>query len=127
LQLTLLPKVKDAHVDVMLGVPCDDPDAGMPWNWITVQTAFEFDDIADAWILISRSDFKNYDNEVDLFFDWLLPYIDAEDVDINELTPNERQQAYEKLSAMGVQQVTDETMTEAYLQILEARGLKVNR
>jgi hypothetical protein len=54
-------------------------------------------------------------------------YIDAEDVDINELTPNERQQAYEKLSAMGVQQVTDETMTEAYLQILEARGLKVNR
>lgn len=54
-------------------------------------------------------------------------YIDPEDIDVDELTPNERQRAVERLSAMGVQQVNDETITEAYLQILEARGLKVKR
>jgi soluble lytic murein transglycosylase len=54
-------------------------------------------------------------------------FIDPEDIDVNDLTPNERQQAVERLRAGGVQQITDETITEAYLQILEARGLKVNR
>lgn len=54
-------------------------------------------------------------------------FIDPEDIDVDELTPNERQRAVERLRTMGVQQVTDETITEAYLQILEARGLKVNR
>ena len=54
-------------------------------------------------------------------------FVDPEDIDVDELTPNERQQAVERLRAGGVQQVTDETITEAYLQILEARGLRVNR
>lgn len=52
-------------------------------------------------------------------------FIDPEDIDVEELTPNERQQAVEKLRAGGVKKVTDETIKEAYLQILEARGLKV--
>ena len=54
-------------------------------------------------------------------------FVDPGDIDVEELTPNERQQAVERLGAMGVQKVTDETITEAYLQILEARGLKVKR
>jgi len=53
-------------------------------------------------------------------------YVDPGDVDIEELSPNERQRAYDLLSAQGTP-ATKETMTEAYLQILEARGLKVNR
>jgi hypothetical protein len=54
-------------------------------------------------------------------------YIAPGDIDVDELTPNERQRAVERLGAMGVQQVNDETIAEAYLQILEARGLKVKR
>lgn len=33
-----------------------------------------WDDIADQWFLISRSDFKNYDSEAEKFFDWIEPY-----------------------------------------------------
>ncbi|MGL4315344.1 MAG: transglycosylase SLT domain-containing protein [Pseudomonas sp.] len=54
-------------------------------------------------------------------------YIDPDDIDLDELTPNERQQALEQLRTNGVQQVSRETMTEAYLQILKARGLEVRR
>jgi soluble lytic murein transglycosylase len=54
-------------------------------------------------------------------------FIDPADIKIDDLTPNERQQAVERLNTMGVQKVTDETISEAYLQILEARGLKVKR
>jgi soluble lytic murein transglycosylase len=54
-------------------------------------------------------------------------FIDPTDIKIDNLTPNERQQAVERLNTMGVQKVTDETIAEAYLQILEARGLKVKR
>lgn len=53
-------------------------------------------------------------------------YVDPDDVDIEELSPNERQRAYDLLNANGTP-VSKQTMTEAYLQILEARGLKVNR
>ena len=53
-------------------------------------------------------------------------YIDAEDIDLNTLSPTDRQAAVEKLNASGIQ-ISDETMTEAYLQILEARGLTVTR
>jgi hypothetical protein len=53
-------------------------------------------------------------------------YVDPGDVSIEKLSPNERQRAYDLLSAQGTP-VSKQTMTEAYLQILEARGLKVNR
>lgn len=35
-----------------------------------------FDNIANSWYLVSRSDFKNYDNEAELFFDWIAPYVE---------------------------------------------------
>lgn len=53
-------------------------------------------------------------------------YIDAEDIDLNTLSPTDRQAAVDRLNAEGIQ-ISDETMTEAYLQLLEARGLKVTR
>ena len=31
----------------------------------------------DGFYLSTRSDLKNYDNEIDLFVDWLTPYIEA--------------------------------------------------
>lgn len=38
--------------------------------------SFKFDDISRSYYLLSRSDLKNYDNEIECFFDWLDPYID---------------------------------------------------
>ena len=38
---------------------------------------FEYNTIGRYWVLISRSDFKNYDNEIDLFIDWIKPYLDT--------------------------------------------------
>ena len=43
---------------------------------------FEYDEIAKAWVLISRSDFKNYDGEAELFFDWLKSISDANEGDM---------------------------------------------
>lgn len=54
-------------------------------------------------------------------------YIDPDDIDIDELTPNERQAALNQLRSGGIQKVSRETMTEAYLQVLKARGLEVKR
>ena len=45
----------------------------------TASTLLEYDDIGKNWSFINRSDFKNYDNEINLFLDWLDPYIDASD------------------------------------------------
>lgn len=36
-----------------------------------------YDKIADCHFLGIRSNFKNYDNEIDLFVDWIMPYVDA--------------------------------------------------
>lgn len=38
---------------------------------------FQYDNIGQNWSFISRSDFKNYDGEVDKFVDWLRPYLDC--------------------------------------------------
>jgi hypothetical protein len=37
----------------------------------------EYDSIGKTWSFINRSDFKNYHNEINLFLDWIDPYIDA--------------------------------------------------
>jgi hypothetical protein len=34
-----------------------------------------WDAISGCWCLTSRSDFKNYDNEAELFFDWIRPFL----------------------------------------------------
>lgn len=36
-----------------------------------------YDKIAGQWFIVNRSDFKNYDNEASLFFDWIKPYTEA--------------------------------------------------
>jgi len=37
---------------------------------------FWYDEISNSWYLCCRSDFKNYDNEANLFFDWISKYCD---------------------------------------------------
>jgi len=37
----------------------------------------KFDEIASDHFLVGRSDLKNYDNEIDLFFDWIAPYAES--------------------------------------------------
>lgn len=48
--------------------------------YFTPATTFklDFDKISDTWSLISRADLKNYDNEVEKFFDWIRPHLEAD-------------------------------------------------
>ena len=55
------------------------------WQWMLRMSScyfvprcmslFEYDDICKAWILISRSDFKNYHDEIIKFIDWIRPHL----------------------------------------------------
>lgn len=36
----------------------------------------KYNDIGKYWCFINRSDFKNYDDEVNKFIDWLAPYLE---------------------------------------------------
>ena len=36
---------------------------------------FEYNDISEGYYLVVRSDFKNYQDEIGKFFDWITPYI----------------------------------------------------
>ena len=42
----------------------------------------EYDNIGRYWCFINRSDFKNYDNEIELFIDWIRPYLRDRDGDM---------------------------------------------
>lgn len=35
------------------------------------------DDLDKCWILSVRADLKNYDSEIETFFDWITPYVDG--------------------------------------------------
>lgn len=37
---------------------------------------FEYNEISNNHYLVVRSDFKNYDGEIEKFFDWITPYIE---------------------------------------------------
>lgn len=36
-----------------------------------------FDKIANTWSLLGKGDLKNYDNEIEKFFEWIDPYVAA--------------------------------------------------
>ncbi len=38
---------------------------------------FTYDDIAGQWSLLGKGDIKNYEGEIEAFFEWLMPHIDA--------------------------------------------------
>lgn len=39
-------------------------------------STLRFDDIAQRWFLCVRCNFKNYDDEIAKFLDWISPYLD---------------------------------------------------
>jgi hypothetical protein len=42
-----------------------------------LRSVLVMDDILKAWALGLNADIKNYDGEIDKFFDWIDPYVDA--------------------------------------------------
>lgn len=39
-------------------------------------SAFKFNDISESWMLSVRANIKNYDGEIEAFFDWIRSYVD---------------------------------------------------
>ena len=39
---------------------------------------FEYNDISNNYYLVVRSDFKNYDGEIEKFFDWIKQYLEQD-------------------------------------------------
>ena len=42
----------------------------------------EYDKIGDYWCFINRSDFKNYNNEIEQFIDWIKPHLADKEGDV---------------------------------------------
>ncbi len=38
---------------------------------------FTWDEIGKCYSILGKGDIKNYENEIEQFFEWLMPYIDA--------------------------------------------------
>lgn len=36
-----------------------------------------YDEISKQWSLLGKGDIKNYEGEIEAFFEWIMPYIDA--------------------------------------------------
>jgi len=36
-----------------------------------------FDDISNKWSLLGKGDIKNYEGEIQKFFEWIIPYVDG--------------------------------------------------
>lgn len=36
-----------------------------------------YDDITEQWSLLGKGDIKNYEKEIEKFFDWIIPYVDG--------------------------------------------------
>lgn len=43
----------------------------------TNPTIFKFDELDNIWLLSTRSNIKNYNNEIETFIEWLKPYVKA--------------------------------------------------
>ena len=37
----------------------------------------EFDNISNQWSLLGKGDIKNYNNDIEKFFEWIMPWIDG--------------------------------------------------
>lgn len=49
-----------------------------PRTWCSNLT---FDKISNAWSLLAKGDIKNYDGEIEEFFNWIMPWVDGVDGD----------------------------------------------
>jgi len=87
---------KDLPPDVLaiLKAMCGDEDVnalkGKPsrWGYMFYSGSYytpnvscrvlEYDDISNQWSLLGKGDIKNYEQEIEKFFEWIDPYVDAE-------------------------------------------------
>jgi len=57
------------------------------WEWLfwmdsyyfnaPSHSIFKYDDITNQYVLFIQSNLKNYDDEIEMFLNWIMPYIDA--------------------------------------------------
>lgn len=40
-------------------------------------TKMYYNDTANCWVLSSRANIKNYENDIDAFLEWIKPYVDS--------------------------------------------------
>lgn len=52
---------------------------GSYYTPLTSCSEMTFDEIAGQWSILGKGDIKNYNNEIEEFFDFLMPYIDAQE------------------------------------------------
>jgi hypothetical protein len=92
----LKPETPEDIINVLRAMCGDEnkkPLDGKPaiWNFLfrngsyyTPRTScanLTFNGISKAWSLLGKGDIKNYDGEIELFFSWLMPWIDGEEGD----------------------------------------------
>lgn len=51
-----------------------------------------YDHISKQWSLLGKGDIKNYENEIEQFFEWIMPYIDGKPGDFIGYTRYEEYQ-----------------------------------
>lgn len=67
-------------------LPCHEFFTSARWDIALTMSSYYFaiceslqkfwkDKISETWIISTRSNIKNYDNEIEKFLDWLKPYI----------------------------------------------------
>jgi len=82
-------RVLKAMCDMLLDQECDDVLADYPYRWTSLFSNMsyytpstnckflEFDDISKKWSLLGKGDIKNYNMEIEEFFEWIMPWIDG--------------------------------------------------
>jgi hypothetical protein len=56
-------------------------DNGSYYTPLTSCANLTFDEIRNCWSLLGKGDIKNYENEIEAFFEWLMPWVDAKEGD----------------------------------------------
>ena len=82
-------KVLKAMCYMLPDQECSDVLADYPDRWICLFSNMsyytpstncrflEFDDISNQWSLLGKGDIKNYNNDIEKFFEWIMPWIDG--------------------------------------------------
>ena len=80
-----------AVLKAICGGEDETPLEGKPSRWCmlfnsgsyytpnTSCNSLTYDKIGRCWSLLGKGDIKNYEGEIEAFFEWLMPHIDAED------------------------------------------------
>lgn len=93
INVDLKPETPESVLAVLRAM-CGDEDqsplAGKPERWrclfsdmsyYTPRTScriLKYDEILRAWTLLGKGDIKNYENEIEQFFEWIKPWVQGE-------------------------------------------------